>query len=100
MVLYAAGAWADVIAQHAGVAPIGLQPRRRSAMIFAPPAGMDSHAWPLACGVGFVHRTGHAFGPQHRDQGARARGVQPLRLLGDGAQRLPPFLQLRLLPSL
>lgn len=52
VVINAAGAWADVIAQRAGVAPIGLQPRRRSAMIFAPPAGLDSHTWPLACGVG------------------------------------------------
>ena len=42
----AAGAWADVVAQRAGVPPIGLQPKRRSAFTFAPPAGQDVRAWP------------------------------------------------------
>lgn len=42
----AAGAWADVIAELAGVVPIGLQPKRRSAFTFAPPAGVDARAWP------------------------------------------------------
>jgi D-arginine dehydrogenase len=42
----AAGAWADVVAQLAGVPPIGLQPRRRSAFTFAPPAGLDVRGWP------------------------------------------------------
>lgn len=46
VVINAAGAWCDVIAGLAGVAPIGLQPRRRSAFTFAPPAGMDTRAWP------------------------------------------------------
>jgi D-arginine dehydrogenase len=51
VVLNAAGAWADEVAQLAGLAPIGLQPRRRSAMIFAPPPGVDVSAWPMAIGV-------------------------------------------------
>src|SRR5690606_28681325 len=42
----AAGAWADEIAALAGVAPIGLQPKRRSAFVFAPPAGHDVRNWP------------------------------------------------------
>ena len=42
----AAGAWADIVAGLAGVAPIGLQPRRRSAFLFAPPAGVDARGWP------------------------------------------------------
>jgi D-arginine dehydrogenase len=42
----AAGAWADVIARMAGQRPIGLQPRRRAAFTFAPPAGVDTRAWP------------------------------------------------------
>ena len=50
-VLNAAGAWADQVAALAGVAPIGLQPRRRSAFIFAPPAGMNVARWPMAIGV-------------------------------------------------
>ena len=51
VVLNAAGAWADEVAQLAGLAPIGLQPRRRSAMIFAPPPDVDVSAWPMAIGV-------------------------------------------------
>jgi D-arginine dehydrogenase len=52
VVLNAAGAWADVIAQRAGVPVLGLQPKRRAAFIFAPPEGVDVHAWPMAIGVG------------------------------------------------
>src|SRR3569833_201793 len=33
VVIYAAGAWADVIAKLAGVTPIGLEPQQRSAFI-------------------------------------------------------------------
>ena len=47
----AAGAWADVVATLAGVRPIGLQPKRRSAFIFAPPEGMASGDWPLTIGI-------------------------------------------------
>jgi len=42
----AAGAWADELALLAGVAPIGLQPMRRSAFVFAPPEGLDLRALP------------------------------------------------------
>ena len=48
----AAGAWADDIARLAGVRPLGLQPRRRSAFIFAPPPGLDARQWPMAIGAG------------------------------------------------
>ncbi|WP_332813254.1 NAD(P)/FAD-dependent oxidoreductase [Ramlibacter sp.] len=51
VVVNAAGAWADAIGQLAGARPIGLQPRRRSAFIFAPPAGVDCSAWPLTIGI-------------------------------------------------
>jgi D-arginine dehydrogenase len=46
VVINAAGAWCDVVAQLAGVPPIGLQPKRRSAFTFAPPPGMDPRHWP------------------------------------------------------
>ena len=42
----AAGAWADVLARLAGVRPIGLQPKRRSAFTFAPPPGVAVCDWP------------------------------------------------------
>ena len=41
IVVNAAGAWADRIATQAGVAPIGLEPRRRSAAIIEAPDGLD-----------------------------------------------------------
>ncbi|MBT8768165.1 NAD(P)/FAD-dependent oxidoreductase [Metapseudomonas boanensis] len=42
----AAGAWCDHLAELAGVKPLGLQPKRRAAFIFSPPEGVDSHRWP------------------------------------------------------
>lgn len=42
----AAGAWLDEVAALAGAAPCGLQPRRRTAFRFEPPAGMDIGRWP------------------------------------------------------
>ncbi|HEV2608949.1 MAG TPA: FAD-dependent oxidoreductase [Noviherbaspirillum sp.] len=51
VVVNAAGAWCDRIAVLAGVPPIGLEPRRRSAFIFAPPDGMPTSGWPMFIGV-------------------------------------------------
>ena len=47
----AAGAWADELAQRCGVAPLGIQPKRRSAFTFAPPAGADVRPWPTVADV-------------------------------------------------
>lgn len=47
----AAGAWCDEIARRAGVAPIGLQPKRRSAFVFAPPPGLSVAGWPSVVGA-------------------------------------------------
>lgn len=43
----AAGAWADEVAGLAGVAPLGLQPMRRSIAVLPVPAGIDISRWPL-----------------------------------------------------
>ncbi|MDB5733094.1 MAG: Sarcosine oxidase beta subunit [Variovorax sp.] len=51
VVLNAAGAWVDTIAALAGAEPLGIEPRRRSAFIFAAPAGIDAAAWPMAIGA-------------------------------------------------
>ena len=51
IVVNAAGAWADRIAQLAGLPPIGLQPKRRAAFLFAPPAEVASAGWPCVCGI-------------------------------------------------
>ncbi len=47
----AAGAWCDVVARMAGVQPIGLVPKRRSAFVFAPPADVEVAGWPALIGV-------------------------------------------------
>lgn len=46
VVVNAAGAWADEIGRLAGAKPIRLEPRRRSAFLFSPPAGVAVDAWP------------------------------------------------------
>jgi len=47
VLINAAGAWADQIGELAGARPLGLQPKRRAAFIFAPPEGLDIHDWPM-----------------------------------------------------
>jgi D-arginine dehydrogenase len=44
----AAGAWADRLAALAGVAPIGLEPKRRTIVVVDPPSGTDVSGWPFA----------------------------------------------------
>jgi D-arginine dehydrogenase len=51
IVVNAAGAWADEVAKRCGVAPVGLQPCRRSAFTFAAPEGVDCTAWPAVVGI-------------------------------------------------
>lgn len=51
-VINAAGAWADRLGQLAGAQALGLQPKRRSAFIFAPPEGVDTTHWPMTYGTG------------------------------------------------
>ncbi len=46
-VINAAGAWADEIAALAGIPPIGLVPRRRTAVLVDPPPGMTVNGWPF-----------------------------------------------------
>ncbi len=49
VVVDAAGAWGDVVAERCGVAPIGLQPKRRTAFMVAGREG--SREWPLVVDV-------------------------------------------------
>jgi len=50
VLINAAGAWADVIAHMAGVAPIGLTPKRRSMARIEVPGGFDPAGWPMIFG--------------------------------------------------
>ncbi len=47
----AAGAWADALGALAGARPIGLVPKRRTAITFDGPEGVDCHPWPLIADV-------------------------------------------------
>ena len=52
VLINAAGAWADELGRMAGAKPIGLQPRRRSAFVFAPPQDVSVDKWPMTYGAG------------------------------------------------
>ena len=51
VVVNAAGAWADAMAELAGVAPVGLVAKRRTVITFDPPERLNVSAWPLTLGV-------------------------------------------------
>jgi D-arginine dehydrogenase len=51
VIVNAAGAWCDQLARMAGVEPIGLQPRRRSAFVFTPPQGLEVGRLPMFVGA-------------------------------------------------
>ncbi len=51
VVVNAAGAWCDEIASLAGARPVGLVAKRRTAITFDAPAGLDAGAWPLTAGI-------------------------------------------------
>jgi D-arginine dehydrogenase len=61
----AAGAWGDAIAAMAGVAPLGLEPKRRTIITFEAPEGSDLAGWPFAKTVGdelyFAPESGRLF---------------------------------------
>lgn len=46
LLINAAGAWAEEVAVSLGALPIGLQPRRRTALIVDAPANVDVRRWP------------------------------------------------------
>ena len=51
VVVNAAGAWGDTLAALAGAAPVGLVPKRRTAVTFDSPAGVEPAPWPLVADV-------------------------------------------------
>ncbi len=50
-IVNAAGAWADSVATLAGVMPIGLVPKRRTALIVASPSGINPQNLPLTVDI-------------------------------------------------
>jgi len=61
----AAGSWADEVARLAGVAPLGLQPKRRTIITFDAPPGTDLEELPFAKTIGdelyFAPESGRLF---------------------------------------
>jgi len=51
IVINAAGAWADDVAALAGVAPVPLQPLRRTAVLIDLPEGIDATLWPAVVAI-------------------------------------------------
>ncbi|MBN8549735.1 MAG: FAD-binding oxidoreductase [Deltaproteobacteria bacterium] len=52
VVVNASGAWCDVIAQRAGLEPVGIRPLRRTVFAFDAPAGAAVNSWPFVYDVG------------------------------------------------
>ena len=52
ILINAAGAWADSVAGLAGVRPIGIQPMRRTIIVFDAPAGIDASTLPFTKTIG------------------------------------------------
>lgn len=48
VVIDAAGAWADRVAEAAGLGPLDIRPLRRTCVTFDPPEGVDPAGWPMA----------------------------------------------------
>ena len=65
LIVNAAGAWADQVAILAGVAPVGIQPKRRTIITFDAPQGIALDALPFAKTVGnelyFAPESGRLF---------------------------------------
>jgi D-arginine dehydrogenase len=81
LLINAAGAWADEVAVQAGVAPIGIEPRRRSAFLFAPPAGVATAHWPFVVAADesfyFKPDAGMLLGSPANADPVRPHDVQP-----------------------
>lgn len=66
VLINAAGAWADHIAEMAGVNPVALQPKRRTIITFDAPAHLDVSSWPMIGDIGdnfyFLPEAGQLMG--------------------------------------
>jgi D-arginine dehydrogenase len=77
----AAGAWVDDVAAMAGVRPIGLQPKRRTAFLFKPPEGVACGHWPFVSDINetfyFKPDAGLLLGSPANAEPVQAHDVQP-----------------------
>lgn len=80
-VINAAGAWCDAVGVQAGASPLGLIPKRRTAITFQPPRGLDISKWPLVIDVGesfyFKPEAGQILASPADETPVNACDVQP-----------------------
>jgi D-arginine dehydrogenase len=101
LLIDAAGAWADEVARLAGVVPIGLEPRRRSAFLFAPPAGLATAHWPCVAGIDesfyFKPDAGLLLGSPANADPVSPHDVQPEEIdIATGIARIEEATRLRI----
>ena len=81
VVVNAAGAWCDELAPLFGARPIGLVPKRRSALLFDAPADLAIDDWPLVAAADdsfyFKPDAGRLFGSPANQDPTSAQDVQP-----------------------
>jgi len=81
VVVNAAGAWCDELARLAGVLPVGLVPKRRTAFTFDPPAGADVRRWPAVIDIAetfyFKPEAGKILGSPADETPMPPQDVQP-----------------------
>jgi D-arginine dehydrogenase len=93
IVINAAGAWCDELARLAGVAPVGLVPKRRTAFTFEAPAGLDFRDWPIVIDADesfyFKPEAGLLLGTPANEDPMPPQDVQPEELdVALGADRI------------
>lgn len=101
VVINAAGAWCDAIGRLAGAKPIGLQPKRRSAFIFAPPEGASIANWPMVIGADesfyFKPDAGMLLGSPANEDPVDPQDVQPEEYdIALGIQRIEEATTMRI----
>ena len=100
-IVNAGGAWADAVAERCGVATLGIEPRRRSAFLFAPPEGVDISHWPTVVAVDesyyFKPDAGMLLGSPANADPVQAHDVAPEELdIATGIYRIEEATSLRI----
>ena len=93
VVVNAAGAWADAVAGLAGARQVGLVPKRRTALTFDPPEGVDVGGWPATISVSedwyFRPDAGRLMGSPADETPVPPQDVQPEELdLAEAVHRI------------
>lgn len=101
LVVNAAGAWCDTVGALAGAKTIGLQPKRRSAFIFAPPEGAPIERWPMVIGADesfyFKPDAGMLLGSPANEDPVDPQDVQPEEYdIALGIQRIEEATTMRI----